>query len=76
MISFQDPHAEEKIRAELRKLSRANKLGVLAALSGIAGGERELRRLMESNEPMSIMDIGMIALALDNVAAHIIREQS
>ena len=62
MISIADPNADEKIRAALKDADRRGKLGIVAAVVGIAGGEDELRKIMNSAEPMSIIDRGMIGM--------------
>lgn len=62
MISITDPNADEKIRAALKDADRRGKLGIVAAVVGIAGGEDELRKIMNSTEPMHIMDRGMIGI--------------
>lgn len=65
MNHFNDPKIDEKIRAALRDADRKGRLSVVAAITGIAGGVKELRRLMNSTEPLSIMDRGMLSIHLN-----------
>lgn len=55
---------DEQIRAALRDAERRGKLPVVAAVTGIAGGVDELRRMMSSTEPLSVMDRGMLGIHL------------
>lgn len=59
------PGQDERIRAALRDADKKGKLQVVAAVTGIAGGVAELRRLMESTEPLPVMDRGMLAMHLN-----------
>ncbi len=52
------------IRAALRDADDKGKLSVVAAVTGIGGGETELRRIMESDDSLNIMDRGMLGLHL------------
>lgn len=54
-----------KIREALRSADRKGKLSVVAAVIGIAGGEKELRKIMNSKDELHIMDRGMIGIHLD-----------
>ena len=57
-----DPATDDKIRRALREVDECGKLGVLAAVIGIAGGEAELRKIMNSTGELSIMDRGVLLL--------------
>ena len=59
-----DESTDEKIRTALRKADKEGKLGVVAAVVGIAGGESELRKIMNSTGPLHIMDRGMLGMHL------------
>ncbi len=59
-----DPEIDFTIRAALKDADSKGKLGVVAAVTGIAGGESELRKIMESSGELHIMDRGMLALHL------------
>lgn len=60
-----DDRQDERIRTALRNADKKGKLGVVAAVTGIAGGEAELRRIMNSHDALSIMDRGMLAIHLE-----------
>lgn len=62
--ALNDPKTDDKIRAALRDADRKGKLGVVAAVVGIAGGTSELRRIMDSTDELSVMDRGMLSLHL------------
>lgn len=64
MINISDPKADDKIRQALRDADRKGKLGAVAAAVGIAGGEEELRKIMNSCGELHIMDRGMLAIHL------------
>jgi len=64
MLDLDDPKTDDIIREALRNADRKGKLGVVAAVTGIAGGKSELRRIMNSNGELSIMDRGMLGLHL------------
>lgn len=53
------------VREALKSADRKGKLCVVAAVTGIAGGEIELRKIMNSTEPLSIMDRGMLGMHLN-----------
>ena len=55
---------DTKIRAALRDADSKGKLGVVAAVTGIFGGESELRKIMDSEDELDIMDRGMLAMHL------------
>lgn len=59
-----DQAQDERIRAALRNADRRGQLQVIAAVTGIAGGVQELRRIMNSSGELSIMDRGMLAIHL------------
>ena len=65
MIAINDSNADIVIRAALKQADRKGKLGVLAAVVGISGGEGALREIMDSSGPLSTMDRGMLAMHLD-----------
>lgn len=65
MIQFDDPKADERIRTALRDADRKDKLDVVAAVTGIAGGVKTLRKLMASTGELSIMDRGMLGMHLN-----------
>lgn len=62
MIDFNDVKASEKIRAALKDADAKGKLDVVAAVTGIAGGVSELRKIMNSTGEIHIMDRGMLGL--------------
>lgn len=64
MIDILDPKADDKIRTALKDAAKKGKLGVVAAVTGIAGGEKELRKIMNSTGAMHLMDRGMLAIHL------------
>lgn len=64
MVDLHDPKSDDIIRAALRNADRKGKLGVVAAVTGIAGGTSELRKIMNSKGELSIMDRGMLGLHL------------
>jgi hypothetical protein len=64
MISFYEENASEKLREALRNVDAIGKLDTLAAVSGIAGGEPEIRKIMNSTGEINVMDIGMLGIHL------------
>jgi len=64
MISYYEENASEKLRAALRNVDAIGKLDILAAVSGIAGGESEIRKIMNSTGEINVMDIGMLGIHL------------
>lgn len=63
-MNITDPKQDDQIRAALRRADERGQLQVVAAVTGIAGGEKALRNIMKSTEPLSIMDRGMLAIHL------------
>lgn len=63
-MNVTDAKQDERIRAALRNADKKGQLQVVAAVTGIAGGVQELRRIMNSTEALSIMDRGMLAIHL------------
>ncbi len=69
MDSYQritDPDNDERIRAALRSADAKGKLGIVAAVVGVAGGEDTLREIMNSTGELSIMDRGVLSMHLFN----------
>lgn len=64
MLDLHDPKTDDMIRSALRDADSKGKLGVVAAVTGLAGGEKELRKIMNSTSELSIMDRGMLGLHL------------
>ena len=64
LTSVTDPAIDNQIRAALKDADSKGKLGVVAAMVGISGGEDELRKIMESTDELAIMDRGMLAMHL------------
>lgn len=65
MFDFNNAENDKSIRDALRDADSKGKLGIVAAVVGIAGGETELRKIMESTEEMNIMDRGMLGMHLN-----------
>ncbi|OPK06696.1 hypothetical protein BZ164_00990 [Pseudomonas veronii] len=63
-MNMTDPKQDERIRAALRSADKKGRLQVVAAVTGIAGGVAELRRIMNSTGELAIMDRGMLAIHL------------
>jgi len=63
-MSVTDAKQDERIRAALRNADKKGQLQVVAAVTGIAGGVNELRRIMNSTDALSIMDRGMLGIHL------------
>ncbi|WP_231421674.1 hypothetical protein [Pseudomonas sp. Leaf59] len=63
-MNLTDSRQDERIRQALRSADKKGRLGVVAAVTGIAGGEVELRRIMNSTDELAIMDRGMLAIHL------------
>ena len=57
-----DPKMDNVIRAALLKADRDGKLGRIAAVTGIAGGVDELRKIMNSTGELCLIDRGMIGM--------------
>lgn len=64
MIDFMNPNSSDQIRTALKSADEKKKLGVVAAVVGISGGESELRKIMNSTGEINIMDRGMLAIHL------------
>ncbi len=60
IATLNDPETDHRIRAALRAADDKGKLGVVAAVVGIAGGEAELRKIMDSTDELHIMDRGCL----------------
>jgi hypothetical protein len=56
---------DDRIRKALQSADQKGKLSVIAAVVGIAGGENELRKIMNSKGDLHIMDRGMIGMHLN-----------
>jgi len=63
-MDLTDSKQDERIRAALRSADIKGRLSVVAAVTGIAGGEKELRRIMNSTTELAIMDRAMLAIHL------------
>lgn len=63
-----DASTDDKIRAALRSADRKGQMSVVAAVTGIAGGVTELRKIMNSTGELPIMDRGMLGMHLGFVA--------
>lgn len=63
-MNILDKSMDEKIRTALRHADQSGRLKVIAVVTGIAGGESELRRIMNSTEELPIMDRGMLGMHL------------
>lgn len=63
-MNLTDKRQDERIRSALRSADKKGRLGVVAAVTGIAGGEAELRKIMNSTGELAIMDRGMLAIHL------------
>ena len=65
MKSLLDPSLDDDIRDALRVAKEKGQLGVVAAVTGIAGGVDELVKIMESNGELSVVDRGTLAMYLN-----------
>ncbi|MBD1590311.1 hypothetical protein [Pseudomonas typographi] len=63
-MDITDPNQDDRIRAALRSADKKGQLQVVAAVTGIAGGEKALREIMNSTGKLAIMDRGMLAIHL------------
>jgi len=63
-MNLTDKRQDERIRSALRSADKKGRLSVVAAVTGIAGGEAELRKIMNSTGELAIMDRGMLAIHL------------
>jgi hypothetical protein len=64
-MNLTDSKQDERIRQALRNADSKGRLSVVAAISGIAGGEAELRRIMNGTTELAIMDRAMLAMHLN-----------
>jgi hypothetical protein len=64
MMDVTDKRQDERIRSALRSADKKGRLSVVAAVTGIAGGEAELRKIMNGTGELAIMDRGMLAIHL------------
>lgn len=64
-MNLTDKRQDDRIRQALRNADKKGQLQVVAAVTGIAGGVAELRRIMNSTEELAIMDRGMLSIHLD-----------
>lgn len=64
MINLPTFEQDTRIRAALKEADRKGKLDIVAAVTGIAGGEAELRKIMNSTGELSVMDRGMLFMHL------------
>lgn len=65
MNQLDDTKTDDRIRAALRDADSKGKLGVVAAVTGISGGAFELRKIMNSEGELHIMDRSMLAIHLN-----------
>ena len=63
-MDITDKRQDDRIRQALRNADKKGQLQVVAAVTGIAGGVAELRRIMNSTGELAIMDRGMLATHL------------
>lgn len=59
-----DPKMDTVIRAALLNEDQKGRLDTVAAVTGIAGGVEELRKIMNSTGELSIIDRGMLGMHL------------
>lgn len=64
-MNLTDSKQDDRIRTALRNADKQGRLSVVAAVIGIAGGEKELRKIMNSTGELSIMDRGMLWIHLN-----------
>ena len=57
-------NTDDRIRSALKDADSKGKLDVVAAVTGIAGGVDELRKIMSSEGELSPMDRGMLGIHL------------
>ena len=60
-----DSSLDTNIRAALADAESKDKLEVVAAVTGLAGGADELRKIMHSTDELSIIDRGTLGLHLN-----------
>lgn len=63
-MNLLDPKVDDAIRAALKRADKLGALKTVAAVVGIAGGETELRKIMNGPGELHIMDRGMLAMHL------------
>lgn len=61
-----DDKQDDRIRAALRQADATGQLGVVAAVTGIAGGERELRKIMNSRDAIPVLSRGILAIHINH----------
>ena len=64
MYEQEDQTQDAAIRAALKSADAKGQLQVVAAVTGIAGGVAELRKIMNSTGELHIMDRGMLGIHL------------
>lgn len=64
MMLLNDLQIDENIRTALRDADSKEKLGVVAAVTGISGGEDKLRSIMNSARPILDMDRATLGMHL------------
>lgn len=62
-----DKSTDDKIRVALRSAESRERLSVVAAVTGISGGESKLREIMSGTGELSIMDRSMLYIHLEFV---------
>ena len=60
-----EPKKDNVIRAALLNADNKGKLGTVAAVAGVIGGEDGLRKIMNSPDEMSIIDRDMLGMHLN-----------
>lgn len=63
-MSITDQKIDDAIRSALKDAEKKGKLDVVAAVTGIAGGAAELRKIMNSTGELHTMDRGMLGMHL------------
>lgn len=58
------PEIDNRIRVALKDADSKGKLGVVAAVVGIAGGVKTLKEIMNSTGELGIIDRGMLSIHL------------
>jgi len=64
MPNYTDEQMDQRIRNALKNADKKGQLDTVAAVTGIAGGKAELRRIMNSTGPLHTMDRGMLGIHL------------
>ena len=65
MIDFRDPKSSDKVRAALKEAESKGRLGNIAAKSGIAGGVPALRKIMDTQGELPVIDRGILGMYLE-----------